>query len=336
MFVDEVIITVSSGRGGDGCVSFRRDKRVPFGGPDGGDGGKGGDVWIEATSQKNTLADYRHVRRFVAERGRNGSGSNMTGRSGSDLILKVPVGTLVNDAEKGELIADLSFPGSKVKVASGGKGGRGNASFATPTNRAPRRFERGGKGEERTLRLELKLLADVGIIGLPNVGKSTLISRISSARPRVAEYPFTTLTPNLGVVERFEGLPFVVADVPGLVEGAHRGKGLGIRFLKHIQRTSLLLHVLDATRKDPLQDWRIIRRELEAFDPELGSKPELVAINKIDALPGGANGLVSTLAGELRKRGVPVYAISAVTGRGIEKCLRAIVKMLRAGNRCAT
>ncbi len=330
MFVDEAMVTVVSGKGGAGCVSFRREARIPMGGPDGGNGGKGGDAWIVASSQKNTLVDFRHKHRIKAQSGRPGQGSNMFGRSGRDVEVAVPVGTLVYNAETGELLADLDRPDARLLVAPGGRGGRGNAMFATPTDRAPRRADPGGEAIEVTLRLELKLLADVGLVGLPNAGKSTLISVISSARPRIADYPFTTLTPNLGVVERFPGMPFVVADVPGLIPGAHEGKGLGVRFLKHIQRTSVLLHLLDMSRPDPLEDWRSIRHELEMFDPDLARRTEVVALNKCDLLEGGAEApAVNSLVAEFRKLKRPCVAISGVTQDGVDALLGGLAKVLR-------
>ncbi|MBM4353942.1 MAG: GTPase ObgE [Deltaproteobacteria bacterium] len=329
MFVDEATVTVVSGKGGNGALSFRREARVPMGGPDGGDGGRGGDAWIVASSQKNTLVDFRTRQRIKAQNGRPGQGSNMSGRSGRDVEVAVPMGTLVYHADTGELLADLDQPGARLLVAKGGKGGRGNASFATSTDRAPRRTEPGGEAVEVTLRLELKLLADVGLIGLPNAGKSTLISVISAARPEIADYPFTTLVPNLGVVERFVGRPFVVADVPGLIPGAHKGKGLGIRFLKHVQRTTLLLHVLDVGRPDPLEDWRSIRKELALFDPALARRTEVVALNKCDLLEGGAeNPVVARLVDELRRLETPCIAISCATRQGIDRLLKGLARIL--------
>jgi len=330
MFVDEAVVQIASGKGGAGCVSFRREANVPKGGPDGGDGGKGGDVYVVALSQKNTLVDYRHVRFLRAEKGRPGTGANKTGRSGKDLEVKVPAGTLIFDDETGVLLADLTHPGDRVLVAAGGRGGKGNACFVTSVKRAPRHAQPGEPSCERTLKLELKLLADVGIIGFPSVGKSTLISTISQCRPEIAAYPFTTLVPNLGVVEKFPGFPFVVADVPGLIEGAHEGRGLGIQFLKHVERTSLLLHILDLSRDHPLEDWRAIRRELELFDPALAAKPEIVAINKVD-LVSGVDG--PTPADELlehfRSVRIPCVAISAATGHSVDRLLEGLAKKLR-------
>src|SRR5215831_10432729 len=292
MFVDEVEIHVTAGAGGRGCLAFRREIRVPRGGPSGGDGGHGGSIYIVASPHTNTLINYRFHPEFDAERGQHGQGSNRTGHAGADLELAVPIGTLVYEKSAdgdapAQLLADLAHEGDRVLVARGGRGGMGNARFATSTNRAPRRVEPGEEGEEKNLHLELKLLADVGLVGFPNAGKSTLISRISAARPKIADYPFTTLTPNLGVVRLGDDRSFVVADVPGLIEGAHRGLGLGHQFLRHLERTKVLVHLVDvsgSTGRDPVDDLDILRRELELFRPELASKPQLVAANKIDAL----------------------------------------------------
>src|SRR5687767_5083785 len=291
MFVDEVDIHVLAGSGGGGCLSFRREKYVPRGGPDGGDGGSGGSVYIVATPTKNTLVDFRYHPDFTAKRGQHGQGSNRTGQTAHDLEVDVPIGTLVFEKNPGsgdvELLADLAEEGQRVLVAKGGRGGRGNARFVSSTNRAPRRAEPGARGEERFLRLQLKLLADVGLVGFPNVGKSTLISRISAARPKIADYPFTTLTPNLGVVRLSDDRSFVVADVPGLIEGAHGGHGLGDRFLRHVERTKVLIHIVDvsgASGRDPVNDFDVIVEELRRFDPAVASKPQIVAANKIDAL----------------------------------------------------
>lgn len=329
MFVDEAIVVVQSGAGGRGAVSFRREAGIPKGGPDGGDGGKGGDVVISADAQKNTLVDFRHIQRLKAEGGRPGSGTNCTGRSGKDLIVSVPPGTLVFDDETGGLLADLDARGSRIVLLPGGMGGRGNTRFTSSTNRAPRFAQPGEASQELRLRLELKLLADVGIIGLPSVGKSTIIAAISSCRPRIAAYHFTTLVPNLGVVERLDGHPFVVADVPGLVEGAHEGRGLGIRFLKHVQRTSLLLHVLDATHEDPMGDYEIIRRELTAFDADLAKRREIVAINKVDTLAADQRESLDELEEAFRQRKVPCLYISAATGEGVDRLLNGLTRSLR-------
>src|SRR5258706_4985372 len=275
-FIDEVRIQVEAGHGGRGCMSFRREKYIPRGAPDGGDGGHGGDVIAAADPEFTTLLDLRYQRLYRAGRGVHGKGSDQHGRRGEEKIIQVPVGTIIRDAATGEVLADLSRPGERVVVARGGKGGRGNARFVSSTNRSPHKVQPGLPGEERLLDLELRLLADVGIIGLPNAGKSTLISVISAARPKIADYPFTTLAPNLGVVGYGDGRSFVVADIPGLIEGAHRGEGLGHKFLRHVSRTSVLIHLLDASQigdEDPLADWRAINRELELFDPALAAKP---------------------------------------------------------------
>src|SRR3954465_8124484 len=297
MFIDEAKIRIKAGDGGNGCVAFRREKFVPRGGPSGGDGGRGGDVIMESSPAHNTLVHFRFNPEHNAQRGRHGEGSNCTGQAGYDIVLKVPVGTIVYDVESGELVHDFSQPNERVIVARGGRGGRGNQHFATPTHQAPREHEPGRSGEERHLRLELKLLADVGIVGYPNVGKSTLISRISAAKPKIADYPFTTLEPNLGVV--FIGdigdpkhYSFVVADIPGLIEGAHEGAGLGMQFLRHIERTRMLVHVVDGSessgRPDPVHDFEVIMDELKSFGAGLERKPMIVVASKIDALQKSA------------------------------------------------
>lgn len=314
MFVDEARIYVEAGRGGDGAVAFRREKFVPRGGPAGGDGGKGGDVIFVVASGLNTLMDFRHQTHFRAASGEAGGGTNKTGANGRDLVVRVPPGTMIW-AEEGFMIADLTEPDQKAVVARGGRGGKGNARFASSTHRIPRMAERGQPGEARWVRLELSLLADVGLVGFPNAGKSTLISRFSAARPRIADYPFTTLDPHLGVVDHY-GDPFVVADVPGLIEGAHTGAGLGHEFLRHLQRTRILVHVLDCspeTGRDPVADYRIVRHELEAFSPSLAARPEIVAANKMDL----------TEAREALERiqqaiGVSVYPVSGVSGEGLD------------------
>ncbi|MCS7209486.1 MAG: GTPase ObgE [Fimbriimonadales bacterium] len=320
MFIDEAVIEVEAGRGGDGCVSFRREKHVPRGGPDGGDGGDGGSVILIADPKLNTLLDYHYQRRYKAERGGHGSGSHRKGRNGKSITLRVPLGTLVYDAETGVLLADMAQPGQKLIAAHGGKGGRGNAHFATPTRQAPRFAEKGLPGEKRTLRLELKLLADVGIVGMPNAGKSTLISRISAAKPKIAEYPFTTLVPNLGVV-KYQEQSFVVADIPGLIEGAHAGVGLGHQFLRHVERARLLLYLLDVSPfaiEPPLEAFETLRRELELYNPQLLHKPALVALNKIDTLAPEARASVEPVRAALQAQGYEVFLISAYTGEGLE------------------
>lgn len=324
-FVDQVRIRVRAGDGGNGCVSFRRERYVPKGGPDGGDGGKGGDVILQADGQLSTLLDLSYPQQFRAQKGSHGKGKNQTGRDGEDLIIRVPVGTLVRDDETGELLQDLLFDGQQFVVASGGRGGKGNARFTTSTHRAPRHAEKGEKGEERWLRLDLKLLADVGLIGFPNAGKSTLLSKISSARPKIGDYPFTTLAPNLGVVEREEGRVFIVADIPGLIEGASRGAGLGLTFLRHVERTRLLVHLLDISgdpAQDPLKDFQILNRELQAYHPSLSEKAQIVALNKID-LPSvrqRAEGVKKAF----EKIGHRLYAVSGKTGEGVDELILAI------------
>jgi GTP-binding protein len=334
MFVDQVDIHVAAGDGGRGCLAFRREKRVPRGGPSGGDGGHGGSVFIAASPHTNTLINYRFQHEFTAERGQHGQGSNRTGQSGSDLELPVPIGTLVyqvtsQPGEPARLLADLAEEGQRVLVASGGRGGLGNARFATATNRAPRKVQPGEPGEQTALRLELKLLADVGLVGFPNAGKSTLIARVSAARPKIADYPFTTLTPNLGVVSLSDDRSFVMADVPGLIEGAHRGLGLGHQFLRHLERTRVLVHVVDvsgASGRDPIEDLETVRRELRLFRPELAAKPQIVAANKVDALSDDIG--LSRLATHVASLGLPFFVLSAVTGRGVPDLLEAIWQIL--------
>ncbi len=328
MFIDEAKIKVKAGDGGNGCVAFRREKFVPRGGPSGGDGGKGGDVIMESSERHNTLVHFRFNPEYKAERGRHGEGSNRTGREGADVVLKVPVGTILYDDETGERVHDFSHADERVVIARGGRGGRGNAQFATSTHQAPRESEPGRPGEERAYRLELKLLADVGLVGFPNVGKSTLISRISAARPKIADYPFTTLEPNLGVVvlgREPDQISFVVADIPGLIEGAHAGHGLGTQFLRHIERTRLLVHLVDVSdasgRSDPITDFAVIMTELASFGAGLESKPMLVAASKIDV---ANEGKLAALRRYCRHQKLQLFAISGVTGEGIEKLKRAM------------
>jgi GTP-binding protein len=339
MFVDEVDIHVAAGHGGRGAMSFRREKFVPRGGPNGGDGGPGGSVYVLANPNLNTLLNFRFQKEFTAGRGGHGEGSNRTGRRGSDVELEVPVGTVIYEKQGDDLVqmADMVAGGARVLVARGGLGGRGNAQFATATNRAPRRAEPGLPGEERDLRLHLKLLADVGLVGFPNAGKSTLISRISAARPKIADYPFTTLTPNLGVVSLPGDRTFVAADVPGLIEGAHAGHGLGHRFLSHLERTKLLVHVVDvssASGRDPAADFDVIARELELFPgrdasgERLRDKPVIVAANKIDALDDPSR--LDRLRAHVQERGIPLYAVSAVTGEGLATLLEEAWRRLAA------
>lgn len=341
MFVDEVDVSVKAGDGGNGCMAFRREKFVPRGGPSGGDGGKGGSVYLVATLHQNTLVNYRFHPEFNAQRGVHGMGSNCTGADGEDLTLEVPPGTVVYEAGPDSeliLLADLAKAGDRVLVARGGRGGRGNSAFATATNRAPRKHEPGEEGEARMLRLRLKLLADVGLVGYPNAGKSTLISRISAAKPKIADYPFTTLTPNLGVVSMSDDRSFVVADVPGLIEGAHEGHGLGMKFLAHLERTKILVHVIDVSSfsgRDPVDDFEIIRKELQEFvgtgedvAEALGSKPQIAAANKIDAMDDPAR--LEKLKKHLKKKKIAMYPISAVTGEGLPALMEAMWSAVKA------
>jgi len=344
LFVDEVEIRVAAGAGGNGCLSFRREKFVPRGGPNGGDGGRGGSVYVVASPHLNTLINFRFHPEFHAERGVHGEGSNRTGSTGRDLELEVPIGTVVYEqtAEGLTKLADLTALGQRVLVAEGGRGGRGNAAFATSTNRAPRRTEPGEEGEERHLRLRLKLLADVGLVGYPNAGKSTLIARITAARPKIADYPFTTLSPNLGVVSLSDDRSFVVADVPGLIEGAHEGHGLGHQFLSHLERTKVLVHVIDvssASGRDPVADFDVIERELTMFtgrpdEPAharamFSEKPRLVAANKIDALDDPSR--LERLDAHLRQFGVACYPISAATGEGVRVLVEGMWREVASG-----
>jgi GTPase len=338
LFVDEAKIFVKAGNGGNGCVAFRREKYVPRGGPSGGDGGNGGSIYLEANLNDNTLLRYRYNREFKADRGRHGEGSNCTGHSGADMILQVPVGTLVRDDQTGETIADLAAPGQRILVAQGGRGGRGNQHFAKPWHQAPREHEEGHIGEERHLRLELKLLADVGLVGFPNAGKSTLISVISAARPKIANYPFTTLEPNLGVVNADGGTgahgtqlgrTFVVADLPGLIEGAHLGAGLGIRFLRHVERTRLLVHLVDTSDMsdaDPVHSFEIISRELRAFSESLAEKQMIVVATKLDATTDHTR--VEALRDFCKEHKLEFHAISAVTGKGVRELVRSMADAL--------
>ncbi|HID64379.1 MAG TPA: GTPase ObgE [Anaerolineae bacterium] len=325
MFFDEAKIYVKAGDGGSGCVSFRREKYVPFGGPNGGNGGKGGDVYLVADPHLNTLINFKKRSHFKARRGSHGRGKNQTGKQGEDLIIAVPPGTVAYDADTGQLLADLVQPDQRALVARGGRGGRGNAAFATPTNQAPRLAEKGEPGQERWLRLELKLIADVGIVGVPNAGKSTLLAAVSAARPKIADYPFTTLEPNLGVVT-VDDRDFVLADIPGLIEGAHAGAGLGHQFLRHVERTRLLIHLLDGASADPLGDFEKINEELALFNPQLARKPQVVVLNKMD-LPQ-AQELWPRIRRETKKLGLEAMSISAVTGQGVPTLLRRVVDLL--------
>jgi GTP-binding protein len=318
MFVDEVVITVKAGRGGDGICSFRREMFVPRGGPDGGDGGNGGNVVFTASQQLTTLLDLRYQKHYQAEDGQAGGGSNCTGRTGQDVVVALPVGTVVYDDTTREILADLVADGETIVIARGGRGGRGNSNFATSTNRVPTRFTHGMEGEERTLRLELKLLADVGLVGFPNAGKSTLIATISAARPKIADYPFTTLIPHLGVVRWGSDKSFVVADIPGLIEGAHEGKGLGVLFLRHIERTTYLLHLIDVSdwaSQEPVASFEILRQELTAYDEALASRPFAVVATKIDV--SGNSDRLAQLQAYCRDRKYVCLPISAATGAGL-------------------
>jgi len=328
-FIDETKIYVKAGDGGRGCVSFRREKFVPHGGPDGGNGGRGGDVIIRAESSHRTLLDLKYKQHHVAKHGGHGEGSNRTGKNSPDVEIIVPIGTLVKDADTGLLLADLAVEGQSCIVAKGGAGGRGNAWFATSTNQAPRHAQGGIKGEERWINLELKLLADVGIIGLPNVGKSTFISKVSAVRPKIADYPFTTLVPHLGVVKYGNQATFVIADIPGLIKGAHGGMGMGTRFLRHIERTSVLLHILDISNEsysNAWQDYETVNRELILFNPALMEKPQVVAINKID-LPITRERIKKEID-IFERNGIKILAFSAITGEGIDTVINEITKTL--------
>lgn len=326
MFLDHAIIDVEAGAGGRGCMSFRREKFVPRGGPDGGDGGDGASIWLAVDPQRNTLQDFRYRRLFRGDRGAHGLGSGKTGGSAEDLVVPVPPGTVVHDDETGDILGDLTETGQRLLVARGGRGGRGNARFATSTNRAPRRFEEGKEGEKRRLRLELKLLADVGLVGFPNAGKSTLLSRVSAARPKIADYLFTTLSPHLGVVDLPEWRSFVLADIPGILEGAHLGKGLGLEFLRHIERTRVLLYLLELPSPDPAADLAKLRAELTSYGHGLESRPYLVALNKADLFAKAET------PAALRDRR-DVHVISAVRGDGIAELMEALWSKLDAGRR---
>ncbi len=323
MFIDQAKIRIKAGDGGDGCVAFRREKFVPRGGPSGGDGGNGGDIVMESSERHNTLVHFRFNPEYKSQRGRHGEGKNCTGKEGEGIVLKVPVGTVVYDEETGEKVHDFSRPDESIVIAKGGRGGRGNAQFATSTHQAPREHEDGRPGEERVLRLELKLLADVGLVGYPNAGKSTLISRISAARPKIADYPFTTLQPNLGVVsigDVSEGRSFVAADIPGLIEGAHEGAGLGTQFLRHIERTRLLVHLVDVSdasgRPDPVKDYEVIKSELASFEAHLDEKPVIVVASKIDVANKDKLAKLKRFA---KKNKLEFFEVSAVTGEGVEE-----------------
>jgi len=326
-FIDVAHIHVAAGSGGVGCVSFRREKFVPKGGPDGGNGGRGGSVIIRANRQLATLLDYQYRRSYRAERGEHGLGARRTGKSGRDVTLEVPAGTIIRDSSSGEVIADLLDDGTTVVAAAGGRGGRGNAEFATSTDQAPRTYEQGEPGEERDLELELKLLADVGLVGLPNAGKSTLISVISAARPKIADYPFTTLVPNLGIVRVGEGASFVVADIPGLLEGAHTGRGLGLQFLRHIERSKVLAFLVDSTGSDPAGDYAVLLNELKQYRKELLRKPRIAVLTKTDLLDAGGKRALA----KIRFGKTPVLRISAVGGSGVRELVAAMWKSVHGG-----
>jgi GTP-binding protein len=331
VFVDEIDIFVKGGDGGAGCVSFRREKFVPRGGPDGGDGGDGGSIWLEADPRVATLLDYHYKRHYSAERGTHGQGANRHGKSGADTVLRVPVGTMVSDRDQREPLGDLAEAGARLCVAQGARGGRGNARFVSSTNRAPRRADQGRYGEGRWIHLELKLLADVGVIGFPNAGKSTLVSRVSAARPKIGDYPFTTLEPTLGIVRVDDERTFVIADLPGLIEGAAEGRGLGHRFLRHTERTRVLLHLVDldpATGRDPVEDVEVVTRELRAYSPELAARPQVVAANKAE-LPH-TEAARARLADLCARRGLPFHAVSAATGLGLSALVRDLAARLAA------
>jgi len=328
LFVDQVTVTLKAGKGGNGCASFRREAGVPKGGPDGGHGGDGGSVYLIADENISSLAYYRFHPILKAKNGAPGEGGNRHGKRGADIRLRVPVGTVVKD--KDGVLFDLVAHGQEGVAAKGGKGGRGNASYATSTHQTPREWQPGRPGEEKELVLELKLIADVGLVGFPNAGKSTLISRISAARPLIAEYPFTTLAPNLGVVDIGKYRSFVVADIPGLIEGAHLGQGLGIRFLRHIERTKVLVHIVDVspyTGRDPLEDYRVIMKELEAFSPEMAARPQVLAANKIDLLGGDKTRLTRLRRMAARKK-IPFFAISAIKREGLKPLIEALARAL--------
>jgi GTPase len=334
MFVDEIDIFVKGGDGGAGCVSFRREKFVPRGGPDGGDGGDGGSIYLEADRALTTLLDFRYQRHYHGERGQHGEGSNRHGASGADRVVRVPVGTVVTDRDTGERLGDLASPGQRLLAVRGARGGRGNARFSSSTNQAPRRADLGRPGPERWLHLELKLLADVGVIGFPNAGKSTLVSRVSAAKPKIGDYPFTTLQPTLGIV-RVDERTFVIADLPGLIPGASEGRGLGHQFLRHTERTRLLLHVLDldpASSRDPIDDLAVIDAELAAYSPELAARPQVVVANKTDLADGdpAAAAALDRVRRHCAATGRALHAISAVTGRGLEALLRDVADRLEA------
>ncbi|MCD7981117.1 MAG: GTPase ObgE [Clostridiales bacterium] len=332
MFADRADIVIRSGKGGDGHVSFRREKYVPAGGPDGGDGGRGGDVIFEVDDGLNTLTDYRHKRKYAAEHGEDGRKKNCGGKNGTDIVLKVPSGTVIRDAASGKVIADMSGDNRRQVILRGGRGGKGNQHYATPTMQAPKYAQPGQPANELEVVLELKVIADVGLVGFPNVGKSTLLSRVTNAQPKIANYHFTTLNPNLGVVDLDEGKGFVIADIPGLIEGASEGVGLGHQFLRHIERTKVLIHMLDAAStegRDPIADFYAINKELAAYGEDLSKKPQIIAANKMDAVYDGDDDPVALLRQEFEPQGIPVYPISAVSGQGLKELLYAVWELLQ-------
>ena len=331
MFADRATIIIKSGKGGDGHVSFRREKYVPDGGPDGGDGGKGGDVVFVVDEGLNTLTDYRHRRKFAAQPGEEGGKRNCHGKNGEDLILKVPEGTVIKDAESGKVIADMSGENRRQVILRGGRGGLGNQHYATSTMQAPKYAQPGGDSIEIEVKLELKVIADVGLVGFPNVGKSTLLSRVTNAQPKIANYHFTTLQPNLGVVDLDGAKGFVIADIPGLIEGASEGVGLGLEFLRHIERTKVMIHMVDAAGtegRDPVADIIAINKELEAYDPALLKKPQVIAANKMDAVYGDENEIIQKLKDTFEKDGIRVFPISAVSGKGLKELLYCVSELL--------
>ena len=331
MFADRARIIIKSGKGGDGHVSFRREKFVPNGGPDGGDGGKGGDIIFEVDEGLNTLTDYRHRRKFAAKAGEEGGKKNCHGKNGEDLVLKVPEGTVIKDAESGKVIADMSGDNKRQIILTGGRGGLGNQHYATSTMQAPKYAQPGGEAIEIEVQLELKVIADVGLVGFPNVGKSTFLSRVTNAKPKIANYHFTTLNPNLGVVD-LDGNGFVIADIPGLIEGASEGVGLGHEFLRHIERTKVIIHMVDGASvegRDPLADILAINKELDAYDPSILEKPQVIAANKMDVCMEGSDEIIATLRKEFEPKGIQVFAISAVSGQGVKELLYHVQELLK-------
>ena len=331
MFADRARIIIKSGKGGDGHVSFRREKFVPNGGPDGGDGGKGGDIIFEVDEGLNTLTDYRHRRKFAAQAGEEGGKKNCHGKNGADLILKVPEGTVIKDAESGKVIADMSGDNKRQIILTGGRGGLGNQHYATSTMQAPKYAQPGGESIEIEVQLELKVIADVGLVGFPNVGKSTFLSRVTNAKPKIANYHFTTLNPNLGVVD-LDGNGFVIADIPGLIEGASEGIGLGHEFLRHIERTKVIIHMVDGASvegRDPLEDIKAINKELEAYDPAILEKPQVIAANKMDVCMEGSEEIIEKLRKEFEPKGIEVFSISAVSGQGVKELLYHVKELLK-------